>query len=294
MKAILYYFALPWIYLISILPFWLLYRVSDFLFVVLYYVLGYRKKVIYPNLRNAFPEKSENEIRVIAKKFYRYFCDLILETIKSITISPSALRKRVTFDPEALALLKKFYQRDQSLVAVLGHWGNWELGGARFALEPLHTLAIIYHPLKNEYFESLVVHMRTRLGNRLYPMKETYRRIISDRSEITATAFIADQTPSNPAGAYWMEFLNQDTPVFLGPERVARKHKYPCIYISVNQPRRGYYYITAELLAEFPEKLQENELTRLHTKKLEEDIKKQPEIWLWGHRRWKHSRKSPD
>ena len=289
MKALIYYLVLPILYFISILPFWLLYRVSDFAFVVLYHLIGYRRKVVMTNLRNSFPEKSQKELNTIERKFYRYFCDLIVETLKTLTISPNTLRKRLVF--KDLTVFKKYYEEERSIIIAMGHWGNWELGGSRFAIEPLHKLYVIYHPLHNEYFHRLVVHMRTRLGNGLYPMKDTLRGMIGNRKNITATAFIADQTPSR-RGAHWMEFLNQDTPVFMGTGKIANKMNYPIVYARVERVRRGYYEIELEDLVPNPSELEATEIVEIFTRRLEEDIKAIPEIWLWTHRRWKHKREA--
>lgn len=287
MKAVAYYITLPFIYLLSLLPFWCLYRYADLLFVVLYYVVGYRKKVAYTNLRNSFPEKSEEELKVILRKFYRYLCDLIFETIKSLTISPERLKKRLSFD--STEVFQKYYDQQQSIIIVMGHWGNWELGGARFALEPYHKLYVIYHPLKNKYFDQLVFKMRTRLGNGLYAMRDTLRGMIRDKAEITATAFIADQTPS-PKGAHWMEFLNQDTPIFTGTGKIAHKMKYPVVYAAVKRIKRGHYKIFLDDLVPNPAETSPTEIISLFTRRLEQDIREIPEIWLWTHRRWKHKR----
>lgn len=289
MGAVLYYFSLPFLYGFSLMPFWLLYRFSDLTFLILYHLIGYRKKVVTTNLTNAFPEKSKQEILEIRRKFYRYFCDLIFESLKTLTISPRSLRKHIKFEDPSL--FQQFYDTGQSVIVVMGHFGNWELAGARFALEPIHQLFVIYHPLKNQYFENLIYRARTRLGNGLYAMKNALRGMLSDRSKVTATAFIADQTPSNQ-NAHWMEFLNQDTPVFAGTEKIARKLKYPVIYISVKRPKRGIYTIEPELLFEHPEETTETEISQKHTKRLQQDIHQQPEIWLWSHRRWKRKRLS--
>lgn len=287
MIAFFYYLSLPFLYGLSYLPFWVLYRISDLLFVFIYYVIGYRKKVITTNLTNAFPEKSTQEIGKIRRDYYRYFCDLILETLKSLTVSPDVLRKHILF--ENTELFQKYYDAGQSVIVVMGHFGNWELAGARFALEPIHQLFVIYHPLKNPYFERLIVKARTRLGNGLYPMKTAFKGMVADRKKTTATAFIADQTPS-PTGAHWMEFLNQDTPVFTGTEKIAKKLKFPIIYISVKRPKRGFYTIEPELLFAHPDQTADGEISEIHTRRLEQDIRDQPEIWLWSHRRWKHKR----
>lgn len=290
MNAVAYYLALPFIYLLSYLPFWLLYRVSDLAFFVVYHVLGYRKKVVLTNLRNSFPEKTEKEIEAIGKKFYAYFCDLILETLKTLTISPRSVRKRVQFSAEDIEVFARYHRQQQSVMIVMGHWGNWELAGARFAVEDLHPLFIVYHPLRNPYFEKLIYHMRTRLGNGLFSMKDTLRQMVKHRKNPTATAFIADQTPHNLLTALWTDFLGQDTPVFPGPEVIAQKFDYPIIYVGTRRIRRGYYELKCELLVPQPRTLEEGVITKMHIQRLEQDIKTQPEIWLWTHRRWKHKR----
>ncbi|MFC1730681.1 lysophospholipid acyltransferase family protein [candidate division KSB1 bacterium] len=287
MKAIIYYIFLPIIFLISILPFFWLYRLSDFLYVIVYGLVGYRKKVVFSNLRNSFPEKSDEDLKQIQRKFYRYFFDLIVETIKSLSISSRTLRKRFLFSD--LSLLEKYYEQNQSIVVVIGHLGNWELGGARFAIEPLHKLNVIYHPLHNKYFDRLLYKMRTRLGNGLYAMNNTLRGMLEDKNTVTATAFIADQTPS-PHGAYWMDFLNQDTPFFSGTGKIANKFNYPVVYVSVKRIKRGYYKIYLEVLVSDSGSTEPEEIVSRFTKKLEQDIREIPEIWLWTHRRWKHMR----
>ena len=288
MKAVTYYLALPFLYGISILPFWLLYRVSDFFFVVLYHLLGYRRKVVRSNLRNSFPEKSEQELSRIERRFYRYLCDLTLETLKSLTISPNTLKKRLKFVDTTV--FERYYHEERSIIIAMGHWGNWELGGARFAVEPLHQLFVIYRPLHNPYFEKLIRHMRMRLGNGLYPMKEVLRGMITNRRQVTATAFIADQTPSRH-GAHWMEFLNQDTPVFMGTGKIANKMNYPVVYAGVRKVGRGRYQIELEDLIPEPKNLTAEEIVETFTRRLEKDIRELPETWLWSHRRWKHKRR---
>ena len=287
MGAVSYYLALPFIYLISYLPFRVLYILSDVMFLLIYRVFGYRKTVVTANLKRSFPDKSIEEIRDIRRNFYRYFCDLSLETLKTLTISPSVLNRHFTCGD--MSAFERYYKSKQSVIIVMGHLGNWELCGAYFSQLPLHPLYVIYHPLNNKHFDRLFYRMRTRLGVRLYPMKGAFRGMVKDRRKLTATAFIADQTPS-PSNAHWMTFLNQDTPVFKGTETIARKLDYPVIYLSVIRERRGFYKINSELLTGHPGELSENELTELHTRRLEKDIIAYPETWLWSHRRWKHKR----
>lgn len=283
-----YFVALPFIYGISLLPFPLLYLLSDGIYVLIYKVLGYRKEVVMNNLRNSFPEKDEAELKAIASKFYQWFCDLTLETLKTLTISPEEVRKRVEF--KGKDILQQYAREKRSVILVLGHYGNWELAGARYSQErDIPQLHVIYHPLANARFDRLMHHMRTRHGTKLYTMRETSKAMIRDRDLLTATAFIADQTPS-PERAYWMTFLNQDTPVFQGTEGLARKLDKPVIYISITRPERGYYCMSMETLVADPTRTTDGEITEVHTRRLERDIRKYPELWLWTHRRWKHKR----
>ena len=288
MATLGYYIALPFIYGISLLPFPLLYVVSDFLYLVIYRFLGYRKQVVLSNLRNSFPEKSEAEIKAIAAQFYAWFCDLTLETLKTLTVGPEAVRKRVTF--EGIDILREYARQNRSIILVLGHYGNWELAGARYSQEKdIPQLYVIYHPLANPHFDRLLHHMRTRHGTKLYKMREASRDMMRDRGIVTATAFIADQTPS-PERAYWMTFLGQDTPVFLGTEALSRKLDQPVVYISITRPKRGHYHMRVEVLVAAPQETREGEITEIHTRRLERDIREHPEIWLWTHKRWKHKR----
>ena len=288
MGALGYYLALPVIYGIAWLPFPVMYLVSDGLYWLIFRIIGYRREVVMTNLRNSFPEKSEAELRAIADRFFRWFCDLTLETLKTLTISPEAVKRRVEF--RNTQLLKDFTSKGRSVILVLGHYGNWELAGARYSAEPgIPPLYVIYHPLANRQFDRLMHHMRTRHGTRLYKMREASKDMIRDKDQLTATAFIADQTPS-PERAYWMTFLNQDTPVFLGTESLSKKLDKPIVYIRITRPRRGHYVMEMELLVAEPKATREGEITEIHTRRLEQDIRLHPELWLWTHRRWKHRR----
>ena len=289
LSALIYYVSLPFIYLLSLLPFPLLYFFSDGVYLLLYHMLGYRRKVVRENLTRSFPEKGEKEIQEIEKRFYRYFCDLFLETLKTLTISRENMVKHCRFEPETLAIFNQLASENQSFVVVMGHYGNWEWGGNTFSICCKHQLYVIYHPLSNKYFNGLIYRMRTRFGTRLIPMKDTLREMLKNRSALTATAFIADQSPL-PEFAYWMDFLNQNTPVYLGIEKIALKIRYPIVFITIRRVKRGYYSVFAERI-ELPLLSQKSgTITEIHTRRLEADIRSQPENWLWTHRRWKHER----
>ncbi len=290
MSSVGFYIALPFLYLISLLPFPVFYLLSDAVYFLLYRIIGYRKKVVYENLKNSFPEKTHDELKTIEKHFYKFLCDLFLETLKTLTISEKEAIKRCSFNSNTKKIFDELYEQKRSCILVMGHFGNWEWAGNTFSLVNKQQLYVIYHPLSNKHFDKLMYDMRSRFGTKLYAMKDTMREMIRNRNEINATAFIADQTPS-PEGAYWTTFLNQDTPVFWGTEKIAQKLNYPVVYVTVNRVKRGYYEVNSEYLVMEPKNTTEGEISELHTRKLEKDIIAQPEIWLWSHRRWKHKRK---
>lgn len=290
-----YYLAYPLLYLVSLLPFPLLYALSDLVNGLLFGIVGYRKKVVLANLRNAFPEKKEEEIQAIARKFYRYFCDLVLETIKSMTISHKELNKRFLVTSESLEPFRHFAERGQSVLVVMGHHGNWEWGGNSFGLHSPHQLYAIFRPLHNQQFNNLITRIRTRFNTRLITDRDVIGALRAQKreGELSATAFLADQTPSSK-NVYWTRFLNQDTAVFWGTERAAISLNLPIIYADIKRIKRGYYTVDNRILVTDPQvyKEQEGAITELHTRALETDIIAQPETWLWTHRRWKRTKPS--
>ena len=289
LSSLSYYCLYGFLYSLSLLPFPVLYALSDLVCFVLFKVFGYRKKVVLGNLRNSFPDKTPAEIDRLANSFYHYLCDLFLEMFKTLSISQKSMLRHCEMSPEALAIFKKIADERRSLILVCGHYGNWEWAGNTFSLLCSQHLNVIYHPLSNKAFDRLMYTMRTRFGTGLIEMNATYKEMVRQKGSLTATAFIADQTPF-PERAYWTQFLNQDTPIFMGPETIARKLNYPIVYTSVNKTRRGYYQIHAELLVDRPADTKDGEISEGHTRRLEQDIVSHPEIWLWSHKRWKYSR----
>lgn len=283
--------VVPLLYLISLLPFWMLYGLSNFFYVIVFHLIGYRKKVVLENLRKSFPEKTEQEIRLICRQFYLHFCDVILETIKLLTISKDAFKKRCHFDEEALRTLGGFYEKKQSIVMVLGHCGNWEWSAIAHILYFDLLLTGVYHPLSNKDADRLIYRLRSRFGGSFVPMNQVLKHLLKLRQENipTSLGLISDQTPP-PEGAYWTQFLNQDTPVFNGTEKIAVKFDYPVVFITMVKPKRGHYVLGAKLLAEHPKSTQENEISEMHVRYLEKMIRQQPYSWLWSHRRWKHKK----
>ncbi len=256
------------------------------LYLVLYRIVGYRKKVVSTNLRKSFPKYSVERLEALEKRFYRYFCDLILESIKNLTIGRVELERRLVF--EDLTPFKKHFEKNQSVVVVMGHLGNWELGGSRFAIEPLHKMYIIYHPQSNQQVDAMLCKMRSRFGNGLYPMQSAFRKMTEHKDDLTATTFISDQTPPFRT-TFKLQFLNQETRVYLGASKLAKRFNYPVIYAGIKRVRRGHYSIKLEELVVNPTEHTVEGIARLFYARLESDIRELPETWLWSHRRWKHN-----
>lgn len=288
MKALSYFLAYPFLFVVARLPFFLLYVVSDCIYFLVYHIIGYRKKVVTENLTKSFPEKSEKEINALQRKFYRYLCDLILETLKTTAWNEKVVMKRTTFkNPEVMDAL---YKEKKNALVVLGHIGNWEWAGPCFTLNLDHQLYVVYQPLSNPYFEKLFVKARTKFNTKIIPRKSALKSIISNRKTINATALVADQAPTPVKTAFWTTFLNQETAVFTGPEKMSKMLDYPVVYMDIVRVKRGYYEVTAEVLFKDPKNTEDNEITIAFNKRLEQSILQNPETWLWSHRRWKHKK----
>jgi len=287
--AVIYYVSIPFIYLIALVTFGVLYLFSDFLYFILFSCIGYRKKVVLQNLRNSFPTKTVKEINEICGDFYNNLCDCFLETVKTMTISKKSLVRRCKLSPKAHDVFSKFADEQQSIVMVMGHIGNWEWSCNAFNIQCIQQLFVIYHPISNKYFDRLMYRIRNRNGTRLIAMENTYKEMIAYKTGLNATVFVADQAPQ-PRHAYWTTFLNQDTPVYKGVEVFAKRMNLPVVYASVKKLKRGYYEMNAEVLAEDPENTLDGAISEMYIRRLETDIVAQPESWLWSHRRWKHAR----
>lgn len=275
------------LYLISLLPFPVLYFFSDILYIFLYYILKYRRKVVIKNLLNSFPEKSRSEIEQIEKRFYHYLSDLMLESVKTISISADEIKKRFVF--KNLDIMKTYLQNGKSIIAVSGHYGNWEWGPVAIGLELREKVLVVYKPLSDKRFEGLMNSMRSRFGSVMVPMKHTLRKVFEYKNEPNVLVLVGDQTPTREESRYFTSFLNQQTAVFLGVEKIALKLNNPIVYFSINRIKRGYYECVIKSLIDNPEQTKEHEITEAHTKELEKNIRFQPEYWLWSHKRWKFS-----
>lgn len=272
--------------MISLLPFWMIYVLSDILFFFLFFVFRYRRKVVKTNLLNAFPVKSPNEIATIERLFYRHLADIMLESIKSISITPSELKKRYRYDN--LEELTAHLERGRSVILVSGHYGNWEWGAFSLPLYIDQIVLMVYKPLSDTNFDKLVLKMRSRFNTVMVPMKQTLRAVAQYNSIPHVLGLAGDQTPSLPESRYFTTFLNQPTAVFQGIEKIAIKSDYVVGFMSVKPAGRGHYNLQFQTLVENPKLTTENQITDLHTQVLDQLINEKPEFWLWSHRRWKY------
>lgn len=280
----MYYLYFTLCYLVSLLPFWLLYLISDFIYFIIYHVAGYRKEVVMKNLLQAFPEKTDSQRRIIAKKFYLNLSDMIVELIKLMSISPQALRRRISFDPTLFQKLDK----SGGFHIHLGHYFNWEW--ANLYLELLVELPVLvaYKPLNNKAADRLFRHIRSRFGAVMIPANDIQNAMKPWKGKHYIHVLVADQNPGNPRRAYWFPFLNKMTDFYKGPELGARRGDIPVTFVKFRKIKRGHYLVTSELISMHPKDEKEGVISQTFVKMLEEGILEQPENWLWSHKRWKH------
>lgn len=273
---------------LSSLPFPVLYFISDGLYVLFYYVVGYRRGVVMDNLRRSFPSMPEEARKIIAKKFYRNFCDTILESLKMFTISDADAKKHIVYTGGEIP--NKYFDEGKSIIIAMGHYGNWEMVAVTFDQAIKHQTVAIYKPLTNQYFDRKMLSSRQKYGLRMMHNRKVKEGFEEQRKELTATVFLIDQSPSPHSRPYWTEFLGQETGVLTGTEKYAKDYDYPVIYMHVQKPRRGYYVVSFEDVCANPRDTRDGEITEMATRILEREIRKAPELWLWSHKRWKHKR----
>lgn len=271
--------------LMSLLPLSLLYFFARLLYYLLYYLIGYRKSVVRQNLINSFPEKSPSEIKIIEKRFFRFFADLIFEIVKMTTISEKETLKRVKFT--GLEKLEAHFRAGESVLACTGHYGNWELGTLALGLNISAKTLVIYKPINNKIFESWFAKLRTKYGNIFISMKQTLRGMATYKNEPTLLCFASDQTPRQEKTTYFVDFLHQPTAAFLGIEKIARSTNRPIYYFKVSVLKRGYYHVEILPMCLNPSATKEYEITNLQFEFLENIINEHPQYWLWSHKRWK-------
>lgn len=273
------------LYLLSLLPLPLLYFFARLLYYLLYYVIGYRKKVVRQNLVSSFPDKSAAEIKSIEKNYFKFLADLIFEIIKQSTISEKETLKRFTFS--GAEQLENHFRNGESILACTGHYGNWELGTLALGLKTSAKTLVIYKPLTNKIFEQWINHLRTKYGNIFIAMRQTLRGMAAYKSEPTLLCFASDQAPTREETKYFVDFLHQPTAALLGVEKIAKSTNRPIYYFKVSVLKRGYYHVDVLPMCLNPSVMEPFEITNMHFNFLEKIINEQPQYWLWSHKRWK-------
>lgn len=274
------------LYALSLLPLQVLYLFATIIYWILYDVTGYRRAVVKSNLLNSFPEKSTAEIAIIEKNYYKYLAALIFEIVKLSTISKKQLQQRFTF--KNTELINSYLERGESVLVCSAHYGNWEWGIVAVSLHLKGVSYPIYKPLSNKIFDHWFYTIRSRFGNRMIAMRQTYRMLSEVKNEPSVFYFGSDQAPPKEESHYWINFLNQQTAVPMGLEKIAIKTKRPVFYIKVKRVKKGYYEGEFITVALNPEQTSGHEITDLHARILEETIQAEPAYWLWSHKRWKH------
>jgi KDO2-lipid IV(A) lauroyltransferase len=293
MQLLLYILVYPFIWLISILPFRLLYFLSDVLYLFIYRIFGYRKKVVKSNLKLVFPEKSNKEISRIMSKFYHHLCDMILESLKSLTVKEKDIKERYKFTN--IELIKDLEQKQKSIMLMCAHYGSWEW---IFILQRYvnHRGYAVYKRLANKYFDKLVKKIRAKYDTQLVTTKETFKVLKErkDAGELTINGFVSDQSPKANKALHWAKFMGITVPMYTGAETLAKQLDMVVVFFSVERIKRGFYEVTFETIAEDPREFENYDITDKFFRLVEEQIYKAPEYYLWTHKRWKHRDKVPE
>lgn len=282
------YIKIGFLWLFSLQPFFIAYLYSDIFYHVIR-LIGYRRSVINKNLQYSFPDKTKEELREIRLKFYRNFCDSFIETIMIQNMTASEMKKRVVF--KNTEYIDKVATEGKDIIAVMGHYCCWEWVPS-INLHLKETIACAtYRPLKNKEFDKYMLRIRSKWGNLNFTMAKTTRELINlkRQNQRFLIGLIADQSPDRKKIQYWTNFLNQNTAVLLGPEKLAQSFKAPVVFLKMDRISRGKYEVEVVPLVEDPVNTKEHEITEIHVQYLESIIQNKPENWLWSHKRWKYS-----
>lgn len=270
-----------------LLPFWVIYLLSDLLFFVLYYVVKYRRAVAYDNLRKCFPDKSDQEINKMNKEFFHHLIDITFESVKGMSISKRQIQKRYVL--KNTEVINSYYDENKSVMCLTSHYGNWEYGILGTDLGIKHQAVALYLPLSNKFSERYGLKRRRRFGMQMVEVSKTREIFANIPPKPVAIIMAADQSPANVEKAFKIKFLNRPTACLYGPEAYAKKVGLPILYLKISKLKRGYYSLEFERLIELPKDLEAGEVTKIYFNRLEKDILEKPEYWLWSHRRWKHN-----
>lgn len=290
-NKIIYFPLSAFLHGIAYLPFWVLYRISDVIFVLIYYIFRYRRKVVIKNINECFPEKSEKERKKIVWDFYRHFVDTFVETIKLLHVSDEEMHRRIVF--KDIHVLDKSVANGRSVIMYAAHFCNWEWLSAitQWTKEGPDVIQFgqVYHPLENQWFDEFFLNLRGRFNSYSYPMKRVVRDLLAAKSnkKISVTGFIADQHPHPNDQDDVITFLNHYTAFITGAEVLAKKMDMDVLFFDVYKIKRGYYECTVREITRTPKETEQYEITNTYARLLEKAILKQPHVWLWTHKRWK-------
>ena len=286
----MYYLIFTIIKVLSYIPFWALYVLSDIMYYPLYYIIRYRRKVVRKNLTESFPEKSHHEILAIEKNFYHYFMDMILESTKMASISPDEIKKRMKFTN--IKMTNDWLDQGKSVDYFMGHYCNWEWKTSiGLWIKDDVVCAQVYHKLINHTFDNIIKQMRERMGNICVEMRETARFVanMASQNQPCMVALIADQSPKRKQIKHYVKFLNHTVPVLVGPEKITKHFGHIPVFVNVKRVKRGYYECEFIPLHDNPSSLPDYELSDIYFKHLEDEIRRQPECYLWTHNRFKYA-----
>ena len=287
MQRLLYILVYPLWWVISILPMSVLYVLSDIFYFLSYYVIGYRRKVVKENLALALPDKTDKERKQIAKEFYVHLSDILVETIKSLTISEKEINRRFQFEnPE---LLQELYDQDKSVLLMCGHYASWEWSGILTTHMPSKGLAV-YKQLRNPNFDRLVRKIREKFGGEIVTNKQIVSKLFRmhrDKQK-SLTLILSDQTPKISDYKHVDTFMGIRVPVFVGTEELAKRLGQIPVYLHVEKVKRGYYSARFIPLTMEPKNIPDYGITRMFLDEIEKQIQKAPAYYLWSHKRWKH------
>lgn len=267
------------------------YLLSDILYLVTYYLVRYRRRVVRDNLVKSFPDKSRSELLRLERRYYRYLSDLLVEgTYNLLFATPAYLKRHYRIVNRQLVDL--FYEQGRSVVLMSAHYGNWEYMVTSLNMQFLHHGIGVGKPLSDRLTASFITRRRTRYGTQVVDQTDVRPHVaFYDRHHVPCVLMmLGDQSPRNPHRSYWTTFLGRDTAFLYGGEYFARKYNYPVLYYHVHRVKRGYYELTFSPLCEHPDKVPQYSIVEAYVRRLEHDIYEQPEFWLWSHRRWKLTR----
>lgn len=285
-------FRLAWgaVTLVSLIPLRILYIISDFLAWLAHSVVGYRRRVVRENLTSSFPEKPEEEIRRIEKGFYRFLADYFFETLKMATMSEATMRCRMRI--KGIEQINEAVREGRNVSLVLGHYCNWEwVSSMPLEFDPVAIGMQVYHPLENKIADEIFYRLRERFRSHNVSMSEVLPTLIRYKREErpTVTGYIADQAPGFGVHLF-VDFLNHDTGVYTGPERISKFLNAEVYFLHLSRPRRGYYKMKIVKITGNARKERDFDISRKYFELLEQNIREAPQYWLWSHRRWKRTR----